>query len=108
MSEKFSAREAAHRYVDDEAFARAFDRVLAALFRRQQKRLERLAARLEATSNRPSQETELTPESVLQVIRRKSGKEGATRGQIASELGIDPKDGRLTHIFRVLKNEKTI
>ena len=45
MSEKFSAREAAHRYVDDEAFARAFDRVLAALFRRQQKQRGSLAPR---------------------------------------------------------------
>jgi hypothetical protein len=108
MTDKFSAREAANRYAEDEAFARAFDRVLASLFRRQRKRLERLAARLEMNSGKHSPEVELTPETVLEVIRKKAGKDGTTRGDIAAEFGIDPMDGRLTHIFRVLKNERMI
>jgi hypothetical protein len=121
-------QEAAERYANDRAFAEAFDTRLAELFRNQAKRLERLAARLEGdhTVSGPvliHSSVEETPfgtseagddiatvplRRVIEVLKRSAGRQGLTRGQLSTYLGVESGDARLTRTLRTLKEDGTI
>jgi hypothetical protein len=119
VNERWSAREAAARYAEDEQFAKEFEQALQELLTRQFLRLERIAARAGLSAKVEQlpfarsafKSSELRPELAVDaekvhgVLEQSGGKTGLTRGEIAKALGIDSREPGLSHALKLLRNQ---
>lgn len=116
------AAEAARRYATDEEFAFEFGKALQEFYETQLARLERIAQTAQMGLGRtlpsiavqppkpaaePAPAALITPDQVREAIRA-GGSHGTTRGEIATRVGVDSRDLRLTRILRLLKTDNTI
>jgi hypothetical protein len=120
----FTPREAALRYAEDSVFASEFEQALYEIYVEHVETLKRIQRRLGKAGERqangapvlamtakllPGAEASgsITPERVRKVIGA-SAAIGLTRGDIASRLGIDSRDIRLTRVLRALKVDRLV
>jgi hypothetical protein len=115
-SQRCDPAEAARLYIADEAFAERFDAELRDEHARQLQRLSRVARHLQGTDRAGDPGTTLATNQIrvdpddhmlrrVEAAARAARKQGVTRGDLASAIGVDNRDGRLTRALVILKRE---